>query len=67
MEGNLEVTNPSFGNEFTIISYVGDILIITKATLNNCMEYLDSFDKYKKCIDLQVNIRKSSIMLSPNI
>lgn len=65
--GKLEGSAPNKDVEITIISYVDDLLIVSKATLNNYSEILDSLDKFKKWTGLKVNDKKSNVMISPGL
>lgn len=52
--------------DIATLSYAYD-LIVSKATINNCWEILDSLDKFREWTCLVVNDKKSSIVIPPSL
>lgn len=66
-QGRISSFGSTINENISLLSYVYDVFIIVKATISNCLELLNSFKKFKDWTGLQINLSKSSFMVSPSL
>lgn len=64
---SLTTIGSNVDEHISLLSYVDDFFITVKASPSNCIELLDSFNKFKKWTGLSINISKSSFMVLPSL
>lgn len=61
----------SFGiiedEHISLLSYADDVFVTLKASTLNCLELLDSFEKFRNWTCLHINVSKLSFMVSPRL
>lgn len=64
--GLISSFSSTFDDRIALLSYADYVFITAKATVSNCLELVDSFQKFRENTGLSINLAKSSFMISPN-
>lgn len=66
-EGKVTSQGSQFDEDISLLSYVDDVMLVTKANTRNVWVIMDILSKFKKWIGLHTNMSKFHIMFSPSI